>query len=175
MSIQTRSRWLAYSCLVVVLAACCCAALLRARTLPDVLPPELAHLDAPALFSVHCAACHDTGRTRIEIDGRPTLASVHQEPALWRKISRALRDERMPPPDMPCANPKDRERMIAWIESGLAAMDGARVAARRISSLEYRNALRDLFDIETRLASTERSARGAENSRHVFLPADFPA
>lgn len=180
MSIHARRRWAAYSCLAVVLGVSWVAVLVHAGRLPrSKLSPPLEGLDAPALFASYCMGCHDSGRTRIAFDGRPSLASVHQDPALWKRIIRALRAEEMPPANMPAAHPMDRQRMIAWIEESLRTMDGARVAARRLGALEYRNAVRDLLGIDVRPASAAKAdARRQQDAPQpdvAVLPADFPA
>src|SRR5262245_58317455 len=144
MNLLARRRCVAYPCLFVVLAGASVAVLLNAARLPEIskfaAPHD--HLDAPGLFQAYCGGCHASGRTRIEFDGTPTLASVHQEPALWQNIAGALRARQMPPPDMPSANPKDCARMVVWVEDSLRTLDRARLAARRLSALEYRNAIR---------------------------------
>src|SRR5438132_435380 len=135
MSIHTRP-WFVYGTLLVALTASSTVVLVRAARLPETASVSPAHpdLNAPRLFRTHCSSCHDSGRTRIEFDGEPTLQSVQQAPALWKRIIRALRTEQMPP-DV-AVHAADRQRMLAWIEESLATMSEARVAARRLSTLE---------------------------------------
>jgi len=176
---RSRRAWLAYALLFVVLATLSISVLLHAARPPvSARAPAapLSHLDAPALLRAYCAGCHRS-RTRVELAADPTTASVHQDPALWRKVIRALRAEQMPPLDEPRSlHPLDRARLIAWVENTLQSGASARLAARHLAALEYRNAVRDLLGIELSPANAlEGDGRQTGGVRQVALPADFPA
>src|SRR5581483_7777709 len=171
MNHKTRAR-LASALVLVLIAVCSVGVLLHAARPPVLVrgpAAERKDLDAPALLKHYCTGCHASGRTHIELDGTPTVAGVQQDAALWQKVAHVLGSEQMPPDGMDGPHPQDRRRMLAWIDESLRTIKSARVAARRLSASEYRNAVRDLLGVDLDLIPARPGA-----SEHGILPIDFP-
>ena len=111
----------------------------------------------------HCVACHsgEDAEGGLDLDrflrapqGADWLADV----LLVRDV---LDSGEMPPPDaeakgrpVPQPSAVDRDRVVAWASATLAAgeerdpVDPGRVTLRRLSRLEYRNAVRDTLGVD---------------------------
>ncbi len=81
------------------------------------------------------------------------MAHVGADPAAWEAVVRKLRLGMMPPAGRPRPDPASHSRFVTWLESELdrAAAQApfpGRPAVRRLTSVEYGNAIRELLDFE---------------------------
>jgi hypothetical protein len=119
-------------------------------TSPSGTPsPEKTALDR------YCVTCHNS-RTRaggLALDVLD-LAKVDGDPAAWEKVVRKLRGRMMPPAGMPRPDEATYDALAAHLES---ALDRASAASpnpgrtdtfRRLSRVEYQNAVRDILALD---------------------------
>ena len=124
-----------------------------------------------ALLDRYCVTCHNEAIVNLPATpgesllfgqlrdlglafDRENVADVAENPALWEKVVRKLRVGVMPPPDNPRPDKASYDGFRAWLEAELdlaAAQrpDPGRVEAfHRLNQTEYRNAVRDLLDLD---------------------------
>jgi len=136
-------------------------------SLGSAVPPD------PKLFTQYCTACHnaDTKTAGLALD-LIVSDEIGSHPAIWEEVVRRLRARQMPPAGMP--SPED-----SAYKSAISSIGGEldRVAAanpnpgrtdtfRRLNRTEYRNAVRDLLDLEIDVSSLlpgDESTRGFDN------------
>lgn len=145
----------------VVLLALFCADLAAQGTEPTTVSPQRALLDQ------YCIACHN-GRTQagnLELDSAD-ISNVASDPVLWEKVVQKLRVGAMPPPPRRRPDKDTYDGFRHWLEDELdrAAAErphpGRTQAFHRLNQAEYRNAIRDLLDLEIDVAT--------------LIPADAP-
>ena len=115
---------------------------------------------AGALLTRYCIGCHNdrlkTGGLTLNPSELDTIG-VHAE--TWEKVVQKLRAGVMPPAGAPRPDASASESLTTWIEGALdrAATahpnPGRRPAVHRLNRTEYRNAIRDLLDLEIDVAS----------------------
>ncbi|MEO7413410.1 MAG: DUF1592 domain-containing protein, partial [Opitutaceae bacterium] len=113
---------------------------------------------APVLKN-YCFKCHakedpEGDFSLVFHTGAELVGRAKAERPMFQKMSEVLRDHEMPPDDKPQPTAEERERLIAWIDRDLLALDpkgprnpGYVAAVRRLSNVEYANTVRDLLDI----------------------------
>ena len=109
--------------------------------------------------SVNCLDCHNAidqaGRLNLEA---VVFDTVESDAEIWEKVIRKLRAGMMPPSDGPGLPPAERAALIAWLESEIDAAaavspdPGRKVAFHRLNRAEYKNAVRDLLDVDIDVA-----------------------
>ena len=115
---------------------------------------------APATFEKYCFECHGETRTEAGLSIErlvkgATPVSVGEHYADWERVIEML-DSGLMPPSEASHFPEDAERAaaLAWIRSSLETYEkkyaGApgRVTVRRLTSAEYRYAIRDLTGLD---------------------------
>ena len=112
---------------------------------------------AHALLQRYCLACHTAAREArglvpVAFDGLDA-ADVGADADVWEVVVRKLRLGMMPPAGRPRPAADVHERFLGWLEGGLDAAaferpDPGRPAVRRLTTPEYRNAVRSLLDLE---------------------------
>ncbi len=112
---------------------------------------------AQGLLQRYCLACHTAAREArglvpVAFDGLDA-GDVGADTDVWEAIVRKLRLGMMPPAGRPRPAADVHERFLGWLEGGLdaasaAGPDPGRPAVRRLTTPEYRNAVRSLLDIE---------------------------
>ena len=112
-------------------------------------------VDGQALVDRYCVACHND---RLETGGfsfEPLdVADVAAHPEAWEKVVRKLRAGAMPPRPRPRPDQQTYDGFRAWIEGELDAAaaaepnPGRTETFHRLSRTEYRNAVRDLLDLD---------------------------
>jgi mono/diheme cytochrome c family protein len=103
-----------------------------------------------ALLQTYCASCHNSGRSKIDLDGPVDHRSLRSERASWDKVIEKLRDGKMPPRQAPQMSAAEREVLIHWLENQLASlepMDAMQFRVRRLRQSEYRNTVADLVGV----------------------------
>jgi uncharacterized protein DUF1592/uncharacterized protein DUF1588/uncharacterized protein DUF1587/uncharacterized protein DUF1595/uncharacterized protein DUF1585 len=155
------ARWTGVLSVVLLAAGC-----------HRVGPTEVA-----AVLDEYCAGCHnptdlDGGFAFADLDA----AHVDADAERWEAVVRKLRTRTMPPhaaqrrPDL-----QTYERLAMWLESELdskAVVDPGRSALRRLNRAEYKNAIRELLDLEVDVAALlppDDSAYGFDNNADVLV------
>jgi mono/diheme cytochrome c family protein len=127
----------------------------------------------PALVRQYCADCHDSDIQKggLDLDSiREDELGRHAE--VWENVIRKLRTRQMPPPDKKRPDERAYEQMISHLASSLDAVSmekpnpGRTEALRRLNRTEYRNAIRDLLELEMdagMLLPKEDASHGFDN------------
>lgn len=114
--------------------------------------------DFRQFVETHCADCHDGegAEAGLDLSRFPDEAAVMQDRSVWRLVYDKLESRQMPPPKQE-SQPTDAERteMLEWIEAVaarpdpvLGERDPGRPVLRRLTRLEYNNAIRDLLGLD---------------------------
>jgi hypothetical protein len=151
-------RWL------LRLTACCAllpvSAVLRAgEPAPQNSATPAANPDR-ATLDRYCVTCHNS-RTRTGGLALDTIdvARVAPDAETWEKVVRKLRGRMMPPPGMPRPDEATYEALAAHLEGALdnaAAVrpnPGRTETFRRLTRVEYRNAVRDILALDVDVSS----------------------
>jgi hypothetical protein len=134
-----------------------------------------------ALIDQYCVGCHseaivngDTGsglmfdqlrQVAVALDTED-VDNVAKHPEIWEQVVRKLRVGAMPPQPRPRPDKETYDGFRRWLETELdraaeAAPDPGRTEAfHRLNQVEYRNVIRDLFDLDIDVAE--------------LIPADAP-
>jgi hypothetical protein len=147
-------RWLAG------LIACCALLVatvgLRAGESPQqALPSPSASSVDRATLDRYCVSCHNskvkTGGLALDV---ADVSRVGSDPAMWEKVVRKIRGRMMPPIGTPRPDEATYNALASHLESALdsAAMarpnPGRTDTFRRLSRVEYQNAIRDILAID---------------------------
>lgn len=134
---------------------------------PDMRFPTLAMIlltssamgaDFRGLLEAHCLECHDSEMKKGDLDLSSFTddEAVMKDRAIWRSVYEKIESHQMPPPKQK-EQPTEaqRQELMAWImdiaarpDPALGAVDPGKPALRRLTRLEYNNAIRDLFGLE---------------------------
>ena len=145
-----------------ILAGFAVAAVLS-LALPALRPVSVAAAAAPAgdaraFLQTYCVTCHSQqmksrGTVPVALDTLdPSLMSKDTE--TWELVVRKMRAGVMPPAGMKRADKAAHDQFLAWVEGELdrAARErpnpGRTEAFHRLNRTEYRNAVRDLLDLD---------------------------
>ena len=105
-----------------------------------------------------CGNCHGTEPkdNDLELTGFTTAADVLAKPAVLEHVAERLHLGDMPPREAPQPSEAEREQLLGWFTAALDAEAAARagdpgpVTLRRLSNVEYDNAVRDLTGVDMR-------------------------
>jgi hypothetical protein len=157
------------------------------RGFPDLTPAQLdAQIPAPvsahgAVLEKYCVTCHSEasksrGSVPLALDGLD-LANVGANAVVWEQAVRKLRAGLMPPAGAPRPDKTSLEALATWLERELdryAASHpnpGRTEPLHRLNRTEYRNAVRDLVDVEVDVSSLlppDDSSYGFDNIAGVL-------
>ena len=135
-------------------------------------PQPAASQPAKALFDQYCVGCHnDKTRTANFSLEKADTTTVGDHPEIWERVIRKMRAGMMPPPGMPRPPLATYEGVRDWLESEIDQKAAAHpnpgsVILHRLNRTEYKNAIRDLLDLEIDAAALippDDSARGFDN------------
>ena len=126
-----------------------------------------------ALLDRYCVTCHNdalltAGLSLAALD----LDRVGDHADIWERVVGKLRAGMMPPAGRPRPDGEASGRLVAYLETELdraAAADpdpGRSAALRRLNGTEYRNAIRDLLDLDvdvSTLLPADDSSAGFDN------------
>src|SRR5438477_11615999 len=121
------------------------------------------------LFSEYCLKCHSTEKHKgdMDLERFSSLAEVKKHPKVWQMVAEQLGSNEMPPKEKPQPSPKQREQLLAWVNSALdeialaQAGDPGPVVLRRLSNAEYTYTIRDLTGVESLDPAKEFPVDGA--------------
>ncbi len=127
---------------------------------------------ASTVVKQYCVGCHND-KTKVANFSLETmkLATAADHPDVWERVIRKLRAGMMPPPGMPRPPLAQYEGLRDWLETEIdrkaaTRPDPGSVVLHRLNRTEYKNAVRDLLDLEIDVASLlppDDSARGFDN------------
>jgi mono/diheme cytochrome c family protein len=142
------------------------------QTAPSVAPPSPGASDQ-ALLSRYCAGCHnDKAKQGNFVLSTLDVANVAPDAARWELVVRKLRARSMPPAGRPRPDEAAYQEIVGHLETALdraaaANPDPGRTDTfRRLNRTEYRNAIRDLLDVEVdvdTLLPADDSSHGFDN------------
>jgi mono/diheme cytochrome c family protein len=128
---------------------------------------------APAVLNRYCAGCHNEKTKQGEfVLSTLDAGNVGKDAARWELVVRKLRARSMPPAGRPRPSEAAYDSVITHLETSLdrvaaANPDPGRTDTfRRLNRTEYRNAIRDLLDIEIDAAAmlpSDDSSHGFDN------------
>ncbi|CAN5450578.1 hypothetical protein BH23VER1_BH23VER1_03930 [soil metagenome] len=142
---------------------------------PLATPLAAAPPPGPAATVVErfCLECHDTATTKGDLDLERLLdADVSAHLETWELAVRQLRARQMPPVGKDRPDEAGYDAAAAALESQLdaaaatAPRPGRTSSVRRLTRIEYRNAIRDLLALPidpTELLPSDESAHGFDN------------
>jgi mono/diheme cytochrome c family protein len=126
-----------------------------APTDPIVLGPLDFTRDMKPLLDGYCFKCHGNGKKKggLALDAWTSLEIAVQDQKTWKHVLEAVRTGEMPPDDEKQPTLVEREKMMAWIDRTVFAVDPAnpdpgRVTIRRLNRVEYNNTIRDLVGVD---------------------------
>lgn len=108
------------------------------------------------LIEKYCSGCHtgSDAESGLAFNNFADAKSVFRQRRIWEKVAVRIDIGDMPPADSPQPSPEDRKILTSWIQSTLNDIDCGKtpnpgsVTLRRINRYEYRNSIRDLFNID---------------------------
>ena len=127
---------------------------------------------ARTLVTQYCVGCHnDRARSANFSLEKADLNAVADHPEIWERVIRKMRAGMMPPAGMPRPPLGSYEGVRDWLETEMdkrAALhpNPGSVVLHRLNRTEYKNAVRDLLDLEIDVAGmlpADDSARGFDN------------
>jgi mono/diheme cytochrome c family protein len=122
-----------------------------------------ANTDARAFVDRYCLTCHtarqkERGTVPIALDSLD-LSNIGRDAAVWEKVVLKLRAGVMPPAGSPRPDRTTHDSVVSWLEGELdrswaARPDPGRTEPfHRLNRVEYRNAVRDLLDLDLDVSS----------------------
>ena len=131
--------------------------LLALRPVP-VVAARAAGNEAQAFMQAYCITCHSQqaksrGTVPVALDTLDASV-VAKDAEIWEQVVRKMRAGVMPPAGMKRADKAAHEQFLTWVEGELdrAARErpnpGRTEAFHRLNRTEYRNAVRDLLDLD---------------------------
>jgi len=119
--------------------------------------------DHAATLKRYCFGCHNEqqkarGVVPSAFDGLG-LADIGAHAQQWESVVRKMRAGMMPPAGMPRPDERTRDGLVTWLEGQLdraaaaAPNPGRKEALHRLNRTEYRNAVRDLLDLDVDVAA----------------------
>ncbi|MEE2638020.1 MAG: DUF1592 domain-containing protein, partial [Acidobacteriota bacterium] len=114
-------------------------------------------VEASAVLGRYCSGCHNDERQRrglVPVSfGALDPADVGADADVWEQIVRKVRLGMMPPVGRPRPGHEQQQQFLSWLETELedvaiAHPDPGRPAIRRLTTPEYRNAVRSLVGLE---------------------------
>jgi hypothetical protein len=138
-------------------------------TKPAALAPAAAHAQ---LLNQYCVGCHnDKAKVANFSLEKADLSTVGDHPEIWERVIRKMRAGMMPPAGMPRPPLAAYNGMRDWLETEIDRKAAAHpnpgsIVLHRLNRTEYKNAIRDLLDLEIDVASmlpADDSAHGFDN------------
>jgi hypothetical protein len=135
-------------------------------------PPRPTAQTQKAVIDQYCVTCHDdqTKTANFSLE-KADLAAAGDHPEIWERVIRKLRAGMMPPAGMPRPPQAAYDGLRDWLESEMDRKAAAHpnpdsIVLHRLNRTEYKNAVRDLLDLDIDVAALlppDDSARGFDN------------
>jgi mono/diheme cytochrome c family protein len=117
---------------------------------------EVFRRELQPLLTKYCFECHakGVGEGDVHLDRYENVEQMHRARPVWTRVQQKIRNGEMPPADATQPDESDRGRLSGTIERLLGHIDCATEARpghttlRRLNRAEYRNTVRDLFDVD---------------------------
>src|SRR5579863_199470 len=112
-----------------------------------------------ALLDQYCVTCHND---KAKIDNfslqKEDINAVGDHPEVWERVIRKMRAGMMPPPGLPRPPLAAYNGVRDWLEAEIDRKAAAQPnpgtkGLHRLNRTEYKNAIRDLLDLEIDVAS----------------------
>jgi mono/diheme cytochrome c family protein len=126
----------------------------------------------------YCVGCHDDAERTAELSLQSLpLGEIAAHPAEWEKVVRKLRAGMMPPKAEPRPTAEARLSLASFVETELDAAAAAKPNPgrtepfHRLNRAEYRNAVRDLLDLDVDVAEllpADEASYGFDNIAGVL-------
>lgn len=124
-------------------------------------------------FNEYCVDCHSGDDPTAGFDLESLLSqTLERKQASWEKVARKLRARQMPPRDMLQPHEREISQVLAQLVSDLDSISlanpnpGRTETFRRLTRMEYENAIRDLLDLKidaTQLLPADEVSHGFDN------------
>jgi len=131
-----------------------------------------------ATVARYCTSCHDDIERTADLSLKSLpLREVTAHPAEWEAVIRKLRAGMMPPVGEPRPTADARVALVGWLEDELDANaaanpnPGRTEPFHRLNRAEYRNAVRDLLDLDVEVAEllpADEASYGFDNIAGVL-------
>jgi hypothetical protein len=141
-------------------------------------PPDAALSSDQALVNRYCTTCHSTRMKAGDLVlAGVDVAAVQDNPELWEKVVRKLRNGLMPPAGSPRPDDATYQRFLAKLQGDLDTAaarkpnPGHTEIVHRLNRIEYRNSIRDLLGVEVDVADllpADDSSYGFDNIAGVL-------
>ncbi len=103
-----------------------------------------------------CIDCHgpDEQSAEIGLHRYADLDAIKKDRKTWEKVLRRVKFQAMPPGEAAQPSAAQREKLVAWLDDVLYAVDcnlphdPGRVTIRRLNRHEYNNTIRDLMGVD---------------------------
>jgi len=148
------------------------------KAVPAAAEPADFAKEVKPLMESYCFKCHGNGKKKggLALDKWTTPDAAVQDQKTWKHVLEALRTAEMPPEDEKQPSLDEREKIMAWIDRAVFAVDPARpdpgrVTIRRLNRAEYNNTIRDLVGVDFRPADdfpADDSGYGFDNIGDVL-------
>lgn len=117
--------------------------------------PSQTGVSVSRFLDTHCLECHDSDAKKGDLDLSPFTdeSTVMKNRSIWGSVYEKVESHQMPPPKQK-SQPTEAQRheLMAWImdiaarpDPALGTIDPGKPVLRRLTRLEYNNAIRDLF------------------------------
>ncbi|MGB7323613.1 MAG: DUF1592 domain-containing protein, partial [Rubripirellula sp.] len=143
---------------LAVLVGHVCSSQSLSTALADSAANEAAFRDSLLpILRTYCLDCHDEG-SELSLADDQTAADLAANRGVWMRALSQVRLGSMPPEDADPMDAATRSRMETLIDDLATAVDcvqnpnAGKVALRRLNRAEYRNTIRDLTDVDYKLA-----------------------
>jgi hypothetical protein len=131
-----------------------------------------------ATIGRYCTSCHDDIERTADLSLKSLpIAEVTAHPAEWEAVVRKLRAGMMPPVGEPRPTTEARMTLVGWLEGELDAAaavnpnPGRTESLHRLNRAEYRNAIRDLLELDVEIAEllpADEASYGFDNIAGVL-------
>jgi hypothetical protein len=148
------------------------------RGISHAQQPDTAVSAEQALVNRYCTGCHSTRmRPGDLVFAGVDVAAVADQPELWEKVVRKLRNGLMPPAGSPRPDEATYQRFLSKLQDDLDAAaarrpnPGRAEIVHRLNRIEYSNAVRDLLAVEVDVADllpADDSSYGFDNIAGVL-------
>jgi hypothetical protein len=107
------------------------------------------------LLKQYCFDCHGNGKSKgdLALDKWKDQKEALADSKTWQRITEMIQGHEMPPKKKAQPTEKERNTIVAWVETAVLKTDCAnpdpgRVTIRRLNRTEYNNTIRDLLGVD---------------------------